>query len=149
MRKTISLFLAATLLLTLSIIPINAAGNNTSVIYFEDGSYITIEISEVVTRASTVSNTKTYTYHNTFGVEEWKAVLRGSFLYTGTSVTCTSSECDVTISNSSWSVSSKTTSRTVDTAIADVTMVSKVLGITIKTETIRLALTCSPTGVLS
>lgn len=120
------------------------------VIYFEDGSYITVSLSEAQTRASgTKSGNKTYRYYDSNDVELWRAVLTGTFTYTGSSATCTASSCNVTISNSAWYVVSKTATKSGNKALADLTMGKKVLGITISKKSVSMQLACSANGTLS
>lgn len=119
-------------------------------IYFEDGSYISIEISSVETRSNTVKRgNKTYTYKNSDGVEQWRTVLYGTFTYTGTSSTCTASSCSITISNNNWYEVSKTTGKSGSSATAELVMGRKLLGITVDKETVNMILTCDANGNLS
>lgn len=64
---------------------VEGAGN---IVYFDDGSYMTVEI---ITNDARVSGSKTgikqYTYYDVDGVSQWKAALTGSFTYTGSSAT--------------------------------------------------------------
>ena len=120
------------------------------VFYFDDGSYITVEISVIETRAnSTKSGKKTYVYNSSDGAELWRAVLSGTFTYTGTTATCTASSGSVTIANDAWYTVSKTSSKSGASAILDLTMGRKILGITIEKKTINMKLTCDKNGNLS
>ena len=152
MKRIATLVILA--LLVFSMLPFStfAAKDNSNydeIIYLDNGDYITVEISQTASRATTVKNSKTYTYRNNSGDELWRAVLSGTFTYNGSTATCTASSCDVTISNSAWSVSSKTVGKSGGTATTELTMVKKFIGITIDTETLSMSLTCSPTGVFS
>ena len=94
-----------------------------------------------------MSKSKTYTYRNSNGEEEWRAVLSGLFTYNGTSATCTSSYCDVTITDTAWSVNSKTVGKSGASATAELTMCKKLLGfITTSEKSLSMTLTCSPNG---
>ena len=120
------------------------------IICFEDGSYITVEISEIETRAnSTKSGKKTYVYNSSSGDEQWRAVLSGTFTYTGTTATCTASSGSVTIANDAWYTVSKTSSKSGASAILDLTMGRKFLGITVEKKAINMKLTCDKNGNLS
>lgn len=124
--------------------------HSSDIIYLEDGSYITVELTEIATRAlSTKTGKKTYTYKNSDGVEEWRAVLTGTFGYTGTHSSCTSSVCDVTITKDTWYVVSKTTNVSGNSALADLTMGRKFIGITVEKESLSMKLTCDVNGNLS
>lgn len=119
-------------------------------IYFDDDSYIMIEISQPMGRASgSITGSKNYTYYDSNGSSQWKAVLTGSFTYTGTSATCTSSNVSVTIYDSTWSVNSKSASKNGNTATAYVQMVQKALGLTVKTVPVNMTLSCDSNGNLS
>lgn len=143
------------ILLLLALLPMNVfASENTEytadIIYLEDGSYITIETQVLQTRATqTRVGNKTYTYSNSSDVEEWKAVLTGTFTYTGTTSTCTASSCTVTITNTNWYEVSKTAGKSGNTATADLVMGRKFLGITVQKETLNMTLTCDANGNLS
>lgn len=149
------LFVCLLALLLAFAFPINAmAASNQSteerIVYFEDGSYITVTLSEVQTRASgTKSGNKTYRYYNSNDVEVWRAVLSGTFTYTGSSATCTASSCNITISNTAWYVVSKTATKSSNTAKASVIMGRKLLGVTIEKKSAELSLSCSANGTLS
>ena len=146
--KIIAFFLLITLL-----IPINAfaAKERTGdIIYLQNGSYITVEITSTGERAtSTKTASKTYVCHDSSDNEEWRATLTGTFTYTGTTSACTASSCNVTITDSDWYVVSKTASKSGSSALADLTMGRKFLGITIEKETINMTLTCDANGNLS
>lgn len=121
-----------------------------NVIYFNDGSYITVTLSVIDSRASgTKTGSKTYTYRGNDGVEEWRAVLSGTFSYTGVTSSCTSSRCDVTITDTAWYIVSKTASTSGNSATAELTMGRKFLGITIDKETLNMRITCDANGNLS
>ena len=150
MKKIISFALILTMLVC--VIPIcgNAAENQKETIYFDDGSYMTVEINTIRTRASgSVSGSKPYTYYGSDGVAKWKATLSGSFTYNGSSATCTSSSVDVTIYDSTWHTDSKSASKSGNTATASVTMKKTQLGITVKTVPISLSMSCDKDGNLS
>lgn len=153
MKKFIRKFIATLLFLTM--LPVNSfAVSETeiteNVIYLDNGSYITIELSQLDSRASgSKRGTKTYTYRGSDGVEEWRAVLTGTFTYTGSSASCTAVSCNVTITDTNWYEVSKTTSKSGASALCDLTMGRKILGITIGKETINMKITCDANGNLS
>lgn len=150
MKRIVIFVLILVLIITLVPCNILATTNDIETLHFDDGSYITIKMQIVESRAtSTKSASKTYTYKNGDGVEEWRAVLSGTFTYTGTSATCTSSSCSVTITDSAWYQVSKTVNKSGASALAELTMGRKVLGITYTKKTINMSITCSPNGSLS
>lgn len=147
--RPISLALILALVLSFNAFAATAEGDD-SIIYFDDGSYLVIEISSVDTRASSVKRgSKTYIYKDSDDAEEWRAVLYGTFTYTGSSATCTASSCSVSITDTDWYEVSKTVSESGASAIVDLTMGRKFLGITIKKVEIDINLTCDANGNLS
>lgn len=119
-------------------------------IYFEDGSYMTVEIISKGARASgSVTGSKPYTYYGSDGNAKWKAVITGSFSYSGSSATCTSSSVDVTIYDSSWYTVSKSASKSGNTARASVTIGEKRGGVTVTKVPVSLSLSCGKDGNLS
>lgn len=151
-RKITSFLLALLILLQL---PINAGAVEYNVcseeiFYFEDGSSMVITILESNSRAAgTKSGTKQCTYRDSEGELSWIATLSGTFTYTGTSSTCTSSSINVTIYDSLWYNVSKSASKSGNTATGTVTMGLKVLGVTVSKPTYNLTLTCDKDGNLS
>lgn len=149
MKRMVCMFLALCLLATFLPIYASASEVTEEVIYLEDGSYITVTIIEQETRASgTKSGTKKYTY-NTDGTARWQVVLSGSFSYTGSSATCTSSSCSVNIYDSVWYTVSKSSSKSGNTAYGSATVGRKSLGVTVEKIPVDLSLSCSASGSLS
>lgn len=148
MKRLLSIALLVALLITL--LPANAyAAADTEadegMIYLDDGSYITIELTWTDTRATgTRTASKTYTYKSSAGEELWRAVLRSTFTYTGSSASC-----DVTVSNTNWYVVSKSATQSGNAAVAELTMGRKFLGITVDKESISIRITCDANGNLS
>lgn len=125
---------------------------NTSVEYFDDGSYIVITIAEQATAlfaVSTKSGSKALDYYNSNNEKEWTVTVHGTFSYTGTSSSCTASSVSYTIYNDSWKVKSATASKSANKAIGDFTCKFYLLGIPVKTVEQSVTLSCSSTGVLS
>lgn len=151
-RRTFSLLLACILLLLEA--PITASAAEYSIgsqnIMLEDGSYLEIIITETGTRASgTKSGSKVTNYRDSEGVLQWQAVLSANFTYSGTTATCTSANCTVTIYNSAWYVISNSTSRSGNAATTELTMGYKVLGVTTFRPAYTIILSCDPNGNLS
>lgn len=153
MKRLFSIILVALLVVTLMPIQTFATTDireNSNVVYYEDGSYVIIELTYKETRASgTKTASKTYKYYNSDDVEQWRAVLSGTFSYTGSSATCTASSCNVTISNSAWYVVSKSATKSANVAIGEVTIGRKFLGITVDKESATIRITCDANGNLS
>lgn len=78
-----------------------------------------------------------------------QCTLTGSFTYNGTTATCTSASCVTSVQHGNWSETYNHAYPSGGTAQADVTMVRKVLFITVQTETAHLTLTCDANGNLS
>ena len=124
--------------------------DQTNVYYFEDGSYLKESIQVYEMRASgTKTGSKTQSYYDSNGNLDWKAVLTGTFTYTGASSECTSSICNVTIYDSEWYTVSKSATKSGNTASASVTMGQKLLGVTISKKTTTINLACDANGNLS
>lgn len=150
MRKVLCLLVLFCILLPCIIITGSANESSTEVVYLDDGGYLTIYVSAIDTRSSTVKNgSKTYQYTNSNGEVSWKAVLNGTFTYTGSSATCTASSCTVTVYDSAWYQVSKTTGKSGGTATAELTMGYKFLGVTTKKVPVSMTLTCDANGNLS
>ena len=153
MKKIFKIAILVVLVLAMFPVSVFAAEdiqNTNDIIYLEDGSYITIELVVMESRASgTKSGSKTYRYKDSDGVELWNATLTGTFSYTGSSATCTASSVSVSIINDKWYTVSKSATKSGASAIGEVTMGRKVLGITITKETTNMRLTCSASGTLS
>ena len=152
MRRFICLLLAVVLVNTLTIY-IQAGENDTqedSVIFLENGDYIVVKVIEQINRSINGKNgTKYHIYHGSDGTAKWQAVLKATFIYTGSSSTCTDASCDVTIYDSSYYLISKNASRSGNAAYGTVTVGHKILGITATQNTINLTLTCDVNGNLS
>lgn len=151
MKRLSYVLLVVMLIATL---PLNsfADSNDTETVitYLEDGSYFVETLEVYKSRsAGSVTGTKTSTWYNDSGTAEWKAVLTGTFTYTGTNATCTASNVTVTIYNSNWYTISKSASRSGAMASASVAMGYKMLGVTTKRITATPTLTCDKNGNLS
>ena len=150
MKRFISLMLMAVLLFCTIPVRGNAVGNQVQTFYFEDGSYMTVEVITNGARASgSKSGSKPYTYYDSDGKTLWKATLTGSFTYSGSTATCTSSRVDVTIYDSTWHTVSKSSNKSGNTASASVTMERRQLGITVTSKSVSMSLSCDKNGNLS
>lgn len=150
MKRVLPIFLVLTIAIFVFPMYANAAEKENNVVYFDDGSYMTAEVIANRMRASgSVTGNKINTYYDSEGNAKWKAVLTGSFTYTGSSATCTSASIDVTIYDSNWYVVSKSASKSGNTASASVTMGKKVAGVTVSKVSANLTLSCDANGNLS
>ena len=151
MKRTIIFILLAALVISVFSTNCFAAEAEKSIVtYFEDGSYIVETIRVVQSRASgTLSGSKEKTYYSDAGNAGWKAVLTGTFTYTGSSSTCTASSCSVTIYDSAWYTISKSATKSGNTAYASVTIGKKLLGVTVTQVPASISLSCDKDGNLS
>lgn len=123
-----------------------------TVTYLKDGSYLVTTISEdsSSTRATnTKSGSKTTTYYSATDEALWKATLKGTFSYTGSSATCTAASETHTVYDSSWKITSATATKNGNKAIGAFVAKHYVLGIPIQTIEKSLTITCSASGTLS
>ena len=151
MKKSVSIILV--MLLLTALLPVNAFAAEApldadNIIYYEDGSYITIEIDYTETRATSIRvGSKTYTYYNADNEELWRARLSATFQYDKVNpAVCTSCDCEITITDTTWQIDTNEATKSGNTATAEVRMVKKFLGITINSQDVELTLSCSPTG---
>ena len=152
MKKSLCILLSAVLAMSFFTLPCSAvaAEESANITYFEDGSYVIERIMDFQSRASgTKTGAKEATYYESSGTAVWKAVLNGTFSYTGSSSSCTASSVSITIYNSSWYTISKSASKSGNTAYGSVTMGYKMLGITVNEISKNLSLTCDANGNLS
>ncbi len=119
-------------LLLVCALPVQAYAQQEEVIYYDDGSYtvITVQTESAVTRATNYRNgSKDFRHYDSGNTLCWKATLTATFSYNGSSATCTAvNSFNVTIYNSDWSVGSKSTSRSGNTAYGYLTMNRKIVG---------------------
>ena len=117
------------------------------VVQFEDGSYITEEITLTQFRVrNAVSGSRVRNFYNSSGSLCWKITLYGVFSYDGSSATCTSSSCDVTLYSSDWYVISKSAGKSGNSATASVTMGELAAGATVSRVPVSLTLKCDGKG---
>ena len=150
MKRIVCLFLLLAMLV--SILPVSGTATEveTTVTYFEDGSYLVETIHIVQSRASnTVSGDKTSVHYENDGTANWKLVVNGTFTYANGVAICRSSTCSVTIYDSAWYTISKSASKSGASAIANATMGRKSLGVTVQQVSSSVTLTCDGNGNLS
>lgn len=139
-------------LLLVCLLPIQAFAQQREIIRHEDGSYTVVTVSREATAARATNyarGNRVYDYYSDTNVLQWKAVLNATFTYNGSSATCTSvNSLNVTIYDSSWSVGSKSTSRSGNTAYGYLTMERRIAGGT-QGVPVTLTLTCDRNGNLS
>lgn len=166
MKKTLLSILLTVALLCTAIIPAYATepeqtseqlDDGTTIIYYEDGSSLTISpIYDVqennMARAGeqTVSGGRDATYKDSNGNLEWIYTLSATFSYvSGVSSTCTSASYTKTIYDSHWSFSDGSATKSGNTAYGKGKFVKKVLFVTGKTYDINISISCDKYGKLS
>lgn len=140
------------MLLLIGLAPVKALGatQNDNIIYYDDGSYLKISTEDVTTRATnTRVASRLYQYFDSSDNLEWEAELDCTFTYNGTTSSCTSASCTVTVYDSKWYEYSNSTTRSGNTASTELVMGQKFLGITIAKREYTITLTCDKDGNLS
>lgn len=129
---------------------------NTSVEYYDDGSYIVTTIEDIssspgISFSSSTSTTKSKTvrYYNSEDTVMWYVKVTGTFTYGNGTSKCTSSSVTAKSYATTWKVTNKSASKSGNTAIATATAKQYFDGTVIKTINRTVKLTCSPTGVFS
>ena len=148
MKKVLSCVFA--LLFLCMLIP-KAKAETAEIEYLPDGSYFvtTIAADESDACRGNITRIKESIYYDASGVEQWRMKLTASFFYNGTTSYCTSCSVTYTIQNTAWHFDGKQENIDGNVAFGSLTMVKKFLGITIKTVTRSLTLTCDKDGNVS
>lgn len=128
-------------------------GNDTitagHVTYLSDGSVLIESVPKVIqTRSNVITSHKTVYHRDSSGNLLWSATLTGTFTYNGSSSSCTAASCTTSINSSAWSQKSVNAYTSGASAYADVTMVRKILLITVETVNVLVTLTCDKDGHL-
>lgn len=121
--------------------------------YFEDGSYMTITVTEDIPSIrgilSNKSGSKDYVLTNKYGNELWRFTVNGTFsLKPGVSATCTAASCSFSIANDAWENESTSAYYSENQAIGDATFIRKLLSITVESKSCHVVLTCDSDGNL-
>ena len=152
MKRFIPMFLLTVFLISAFPIAGFASEHTTEcvVTMFEDGSYMTESIISNPMRASgTKSASKNKTYYDSQGNAKWMATVSGTFAYTGSTSTCSSASCSVTIYDADWYTISKSATKSGNTAIANVTIGEKLLGVKVNEVSTSVSLKWDSNGNLS
>lgn len=125
--------------------------NSISSEYLGNGIYLETIIEEDISLFSTKTKngSKTNNYKDSKGNILYSIKVSGSFSYTGSSSTCTSASVSTSVSNSYWKITSKSASKSGNTAIGKATAKRYSLGFVVETRNETVTLTCSSTGKLS
>ena len=142
-----------TFLLLVCLIPTQcfAAVQKENVVYHADGSYTVTRIEQMPTAraAGSVTGSKVTDHYSGDNVLVWKATLQATFTYDGSSARCTAVDnLSVRIFESGWSMASKSSSKSGNTATGNITM--RYSGLTgAGNFPITLTLSCDKNGNLS
>lgn len=149
---------ALCLILTLSLYPQTALAANSEtasdIEFLNDGCYIITTIEDVnegtdIIPRSTTTKSKTVKYYNANDEVMWYVKVTGTFTYGNGTSKCTSSSVTAASYASNWKITSKSASKSENTAIAKATAKQYFDGTVIKTINRTVKLSCSPTGVFS
>ena len=119
------------------------------VTYLSDGSVLIESVPKVIqTRSYVITSHKTVYHRDSSDNLLWSATLTGTFTYNGSSSSCTAASCSTSINDSAWSQKTLSTYTSGSSANADVTMVKKILFVTVETVNVLVTLTCDKDGHL-
>lgn len=145
------LLLGLTLVLML-ILPtnINALEENYNTTYYENGYYyeISISVTNSVAR-SAKEGSKTIYCKNSAGKTMWTLTVKGTFTYNGSTSSCTSASASTSITDATWKITNKSSSKSGNTAKATATAICYLNGNPINSATKTVSLKCSASGKLS
>lgn len=145
------LLLGLTLVLML-ILPtnINALEENYNTTYYENGYYyeISISVTNSVAR-SAKEGSKTIYCKNSAGKTMWSLTVKGTFTYNGSTSSCTSASASTSITDTTWKITNKSSSKSGNTAKATATAICYLNGNPINSATKTVSLKCSVSGKLS
>lgn len=136
---------------------ISFAGTNKEVQieYLPDGSYIETVIEDgplattLFAESNVITKSKTSKYMSSSGTTLWYVKVTGTFKYDGTSSRCTDATVTAAAPGVYWHIQSKSASKSGSTAKATATAKKVVGGVTTKTVTRTVKLTCSKNGTFS
>ncbi len=145
------LLLGLTLVLML-ILPtnINALEENYNTTYYENGYYyeISISVTNSVAR-SAKEGSKTIYCKNSAGKTMWSLTVKGTFTYNGSTSSCTSASASTSITDATWKITNKSSSKSGNTAKATATAICYLNGNPINSQTKTVTLKCNANGKLS
>lgn len=129
----------------------------TSYEYYDDGTYLetVITVFPSVNNSSTYSTTKTCsgskvaTLKNSDGDTLFSVTVYGNFTYDGSTSKCTSASVACFFTDDDWYYVNKSAEKSGNKAIGHVTGKLMMAGITIRTQTVDVTLTCDKNGKLS
>ena len=129
---------------------INALEENYNTTYYENGYYyeISISVTNSVAR-SAKEGSKTIYCKNSAGKTMWSLTVKGTFTYNGSTSSCTSASASTSITDATWKITNKSSSKSGNTAKATATAICYLNGNPINSATKTVSLKCSASGKLS
>ena len=119
-------------------------------IYYEDGSYAEVSVSEEADATAPLATTsiktasKTYTYYNSKGTARWYYKLTGTFTYNGSTSRATKVAVNYASYTSSWTLKSESHSISGKTVSGSATYKTAT-----REKTANLSISCSKNGTIS
>ncbi len=156
MKKNMKQFLCiltTCLLIVATCIPAFAQNSMQHIQYYDDGSYtvetLTIDKSSFISLySSTKKGTRSKIYYSSDNIEQWSVTVIGTFSYGNGSSTCTASSGTAKSNTADWAISSKSSSKSGNTAKATATAIQYLRGHEVQRKTLSATLSCSSTGSL-
>lgn len=155
MKKTLKTFfgiLISCLLITSLAVPSFANTPEKIVHYYDDGSYIvetfSLENPTISLYANIQNRSKTAVYYSKDNIAQWSVTVTGTFSYGNGSSTCTASSVTAKSNTTDWVISSKSSSKSGNTAKATATAIQYLRGHEVQRKTLSTTLSCSPNGSL-
>lgn len=140
------------ILLFLNVTPCRADNISVTKYILENGDYIEIELfqDEAVFLGSsrTTSGSKKVSYKKGSTVL-WSVSVKGTFTYDGDSATCINADVSTTCPSSTWKISNKSASKSLNKAIASATAKNYIKGVCIQTVSKKAILSCDTKGNLN
>lgn len=129
---------------------INALEENYNTTYYENGYYyeISISVTNSVAR-SAKEGSKTIYCKNSAGKTMWSLTVKGTFTYNGSTSSCTSASASTSITDATWKITNKSSSKSGNTAKATATAICYLNGNPINSQTKTVTLKCNANGKLS
>ncbi len=123
---------------------------NYNTTYYENGYYyeISISVTNSVAR-SAKEGSKTIYCKNSAGKTMWSLTVKGTFTYNGSTSSCTSASASTSITDATWKITNKSSSKSGNTAKATATAICYLNGNPINSATKTVSLKCSVSGKLS
>ena len=109
---------------------------------------ISISVTNSVAR-SAKEGSKTIYCKNSAGKTMWSLTVKGTFTYNGSTSSCTSASASTSITDATWKITNKSSSKSGNTAKATATAICYLNGNPINSATKTVSLKCSASGKLS